>query len=108
MTLGDLIATLEKADPDKIVPVGFSNPHSYRGIYTDVAFEPTPNVTIGSMLAAARSAVGATFEGWKGGDFTMNEYTDCWLAREGCTGDQLGPMLLGFIVASAVGQEATR
>lgn len=88
MTLGELIAALEAEDPAKVVARGFTHPHSYRGYYHDLAFEPDRNVTVGEMLADAYSAVGETYEGWKGGDFTMGRSTDVWLSYEGCCSDE--------------------
>lgn len=67
MQLQDLINYLEKEDPKKVAPLGFSYPHSYRGIYSELAFEPTPNVTVGEMLECAKSALDTTYQGWKGG-----------------------------------------
>jgi hypothetical protein len=100
LSLGDLITRLEREDPNRVVPLGFARPHSYRGDYMDLAFEPVSNVTIGSMLDAARSAVGTTYQGWKGGDYTMGEHTGCWLAEEGTSGDnKLGPLLLDLLLA---------
>jgi len=99
--LGKLITRLEQEDPNRILPLGFAEPHSYRGYYNDLAFEPRQNISIGDMLAAARSAVGATFEGYKGGDYTMSEYTDCWIANYGRDGDnKLGPLLLELLLAA--------
>ena len=83
MTLGELIAELKKCDASKVVAHGFAKPHSYRGYYEDLAFEPMENVNVASMLEAAESALGKTFEGYKGGDYTMNEYTACWLSKYG-------------------------
>lgn len=104
MTLRELIAALESADPERVVPYGFRDPHSYRGIYADVAFEPAENITVGEMLAAARSALGATFQGYKGGDYTMREYTDCWLSEYGhASGETIGPTLLRLMLAGAQG-----
>jgi hypothetical protein len=40
MYLTNLIAFLEKYDPAQVVPVGFHRPHSYRGYYDQLAFEP--------------------------------------------------------------------
>ena len=100
MILKDLIATLEAADPEQVLPLGFGNPHSYRGYYDDLAFEPLADVTVGSMLADARHALGSTFEGWKGGDFTMTEYTDCWLARHGAAGEGIGSVLLALMLSA--------
>ncbi len=98
MTLKDLIEELEKQPPEKIARKGFHHPHSYRGDYCDLAFEPKNVVTAGEMLADAKSALGKTFEGWKGGDFTMNEYTECWIADKGSGGGEtIGPTLLWYM-----------
>jgi len=109
MTLEELIAALEAADPNLCLPLGFSHPHSYRGDYMDLAFEPTANVTVGEMLADARSALGATYQGWKGGDFEMRGWTTCWLAEEGTgSGESVGPILITMPLASGQLDEATR
>lgn len=106
MTLGELIAALEAADPAKVVPYGFDRPHSYRGYYTDLAFEPARNVTVAAMLADARSAVGATYQGWKGGDYVMGLSTDCWLSDEGtASGDTMGPLLLRLLLDAEVTED---
>ncbi|MET9480956.1 hypothetical protein [Streptomyces sp. NPDC006638] len=103
MTLDELIRALEAEDPARILRRGFCNPHSYRGYYRELAFEPTPNVTVGEMLADAVSARGETFEGWKGGDFTMDGGTDCWLSLEGyASGETLGRTLLSYMLEDAV------
>lgn len=100
MTLGDLIKQLERADPAKVVPLGFGNPHSYRGYYEQLAFEPKAGVTVGQMLADAKEALHTTYQGWKGGDYTMNEYTTVWLAEPGCTGEGIGPVLLAYMLGA--------
>ena len=98
MTLGELIVELEHHDPGKVVPLGFDHPHSYRGFYNELAFEPKWNTTVGQMLQAAKSALGATFTGWKGGEYTMEEYTDCHISVEGSTGDEIGHILLKYML----------
>jgi hypothetical protein len=98
MTLGELITMLEQEDPKRVVKHGFDNPHSYRGYYHDLAFEPAFNVPVGEMLAAARSALGATYEGYKGGDYTMSDYTDCWLASYGDCGETIGALLVSLML----------
>lgn len=98
MTLGNLIAYLEKEDPTKVVPLGFHRPHSYRGYYDQLAFEPMENVTVGQMLADASSALGRTYQGYKGGSYRMGEYTDVWLSEYGSCGEMIGPVLLGYMV----------
>lgn len=98
MTLGHLIRELEARPQDRAVAVGFGNPHSYRGDYSELAFEPVHSTTIGQMLAAAREALGATYQGYKGGYYTMSEYTPCWLAMEGHSdGEGIGPVLIDFM-----------
>ncbi|KOU20935.1 hypothetical protein ADK52_25435 [Streptomyces sp. WM6372] len=101
MTLDEIITALEAEDPRKVCPDGFTNPHSYRGYYHELAFESARNVTIGDMLADARTARGAWFTGWKGGDFQMDGFTDCWLAEEGSAGGEtIGPLLLRLMLAA--------
>ncbi|MFC9973590.1 hypothetical protein ACFVH6_22115 [Spirillospora sp. NPDC127200] len=100
MTLDELITALEAADPTLVVPHGFTNPHSYRGDYQDLAFEPARNVTVGHMLTAARSALSTTYTGWKGGDYTMTGGTDCHLAYCGTCGDELTPTVLHLMLAA--------
>lgn len=99
--LGDLIARLEREDPARVVPLGFANPHSFRGHYMELAFEPVRDISVGDMLAAARSALGETFQGWKGGDYTMHEHTSCWIAQRGDSSDnQIGPLLLDLLLTA--------
>jgi hypothetical protein len=97
--LGGIITRLEQEDPNRVLPIGFANPHSYRGYYCDLAFDPVRDITIGDMLTAARSALGATFEGWKGGDNLMTETTDCWISLRGESADnKIGPLLLELML----------
>lgn len=102
MILMDLIERLAKEDPTKVLRKGFTNPHSYRGYYDELAFEPAENVTVGSMMAAAESSLGREFTGYKGGEYTMGGYTDCWLAHYGDTGEQIGPTLLEYMLKDVV------
>lgn len=107
MNLGDIITTLEAANPDQVVHHGFHNPHSYRGDYYDLAFEPTHNITVAEMLEAARSAVGATYQGYKGGDFKMTASDWCWLSEEGsASGETISPLLLEFMLTPVASPEA--
>ncbi len=98
MTLGQLIERLERADKGKIVKSGFNNPHSYMGYYEDLAFEPCQNISVLEMLECARSALGQTFEGYKGGEFRMDEHTEVHIACYGCCGDEIGPTILEYML----------
>lgn len=100
MYLRDIIERLGREDPNRVLPIGWGAPDSYRGYYEDLAFEPATNVTIGSMLDNAKYALGRTFTGYKGGEYRMTEWTDCWIAEYGESSDNsISPMLLDFILA---------
>lgn len=54
------------------------------------------------MLENAKSALGATFYGYKGGEYTMHEYTYCWIAEYGTSkGDKIGPTIKALWLATA-------
>lgn len=94
IALGGLIELLSSLPPDRVVRSGFGKALSYRGDYSQIAFEPAENVTIASMLEHARSAVGQTFEGYKGGRYLMSEKTRCFIAKWGeynGDSDAIGP-----------------
>ena len=102
MGLQQIIEALAAADQTYIAPLGFGPPDSYRGNYFDIAFEPESNVTVASMLAHAKSALGATFTGYKGGEYTMGENTDCYIAQYGESGgDRIGPVLIAYLTGKA-------
>jgi len=104
VNLGELITALEAVDPNKTVRHGFANPHSYRGDYMDLAFEPVQDTTVRAMLDAARSAVGVTFQGWKGGDFLMDADSWCWLSPHGeASCETLSPQTVAWMLASSAG-----
>lgn len=84
MRLGELIEALEAVEnKEATVEYGFARPHSSRGDYSELAFDPATGVTLQSMLDHARAALGSTFEGWKGGDFTMHDFTPCYIEAHG-------------------------
>ena len=86
MTLGKLIAALEELPADMLID-GIHSPHSYRGYYSDLAFESASDkVTAGKALEMCRGAMGRVFQGYKGGDFMMGEATPVWLAEYGSCG----------------------
>lgn len=104
MTLDELITALEAADQERVVPYGFAHPHSFRGYYHELAFEPARDVKVGRMLADARSALGATYEGWKGGFYTMDGSSTVWIAREG---ESVDDPLTSLTLAAMLADHAT-
>lgn len=101
MTLKEYIKRLEAADPKQEVALGLGNPHSWRGSYDELAFEPVGNTTVGEMLAEARKALGATYTGYKGGDYTMNADTTINVDNYGewTDGSQLWGMFLNLLLS---------
>lgn len=89
LTLGKLIDVLKAMDPVAQVP-NLCDPHSYRGYYCDIAFELNVGTRSAmSLLTECENALGQTFEGYKGGDYTTNANTPVWVALYGSTGDKL-------------------
>jgi len=91
LTLGELIEKLEGVSPGWSVKFssgkGPGDADSYRGYYSDLSFEPTDrDVTAGDLLDRAKTALNATFTGYKGGDFVMGPDTPLWTAPYGCCG----------------------
>lgn len=72
MILEHFIDILKTLPQNRELHHGLTNPHSYRGFYEDIAFEPTNTPTsVADVLAVAQSVIGQTYEGWKGGSYTM-------------------------------------
>jgi hypothetical protein len=83
MTLGELIDTLAYFPAD--MPVKYETDvrpgefMSWRGVYAELTLVPGGGpMTVGRLLLAAEAADGGTFEGYKGGDFTMSRSTPVW------------------------------
>ena len=89
MTLGKLIEALEGMPADAKV-ANLRNAHSYRGYYSDLAFELAPGTRpAAELLTECRHAMVRVFQGYKGGDYVMGETTLVWVAEYGCCGDKL-------------------
>ncbi len=89
MTLGQLIDAL-KAMPAGRTIRGMGREMSYRGYYSDLAFDPSGGiVTAGELLAQCQNAMGQIYTGYKGGDYGMTANTPVWIANYGCCGDRL-------------------
>jgi len=83
MILGEYIELLKSKPKDMKVKKGLGNAHSWRGSYSEVAFEIVENTTVGEMLEQAEHALERPFTGWKGGDFSFDKNTDINIDYEG-------------------------
>lgn len=89
MTLGKMIEVLGGLPSDALID-GIGNAHSYRGYYSDLAFEKvTGKITVADALTMCRAAMGEVFTGYKGGKFQMGKLTPLWVADYGCGGVKL-------------------
>jgi hypothetical protein len=89
LTLGSLIQILEGYPSghqvryeDGRVPSQFD---SWRGVYAELTLMSgaADSMTVGNLLTEARAADGSTFQGYKGGDFTMGLHTPVWADEYG-------------------------
>ena len=83
MYLKDLIEWLEQQDQNADVIDGFGSPHSDRDYSEKLAFKPVPITTFGQMLTHAKWALGKTFNGYKGGEYLMDEFSECRISEYG-------------------------
>ena len=112
ITLGELILKLEpivvkqadrikegkdeaevQYDFEYLFPTYFD---SWRGIYAELALnfidrkrgeDDTKQLKVSEFLQLCKNANGATFTGYKGGEFTMNRHTPIWVANYGNAGN---------------------
>ena len=57
---------------------------SYRGYYSDLAIEPMAELSsTGDLMMTLMAVQGNTLEGYKGGDYLMDDDTPVWLASYG-------------------------
>lgn len=87
MTLGEMIERLEQLPPDTLINLG--NSHSYRGYYSDLAFEALDRATASEVLQECQDSMGQSFEGYKGGDYYMHAGVPIWVADYGRCGKKL-------------------
>lgn len=76
-------------DFGSLVPTNFD---SWRGSYAELALgyaldDDKEGPTLSDFLKLCKETDGATFGGWKGGDYTMNKNTPVWVANQGHSGD---------------------
>lgn len=101
VALGILADLLDAVPGDAVVTHGFSNPHSWRGIYAEAAFERAENVQVSAMRADVERALTKVFEGWKGGDYSYGRYTPAHLSTEGSSVEYDWTPLIKALTAAA-------
>lgn len=82
MTLGQLIERLrqlKRRDSLAIISIGY--PHSYRGYYSDLAFERGGTKSVGKALEEAEDCLGRKFYGDYGDEYRMGEDTPLWVTE---------------------------
>lgn len=99
-TLGKLITLLSSRPLDQEVVFDFCRVQpghliSWRGVYAMLALTPNFDafkydnpryqnpITVRELLAELKAAIGKTFTGYKGGEFTMGEDTFLWVDAMG-------------------------
>ena len=91
LTLGNVLEELNKyysyLNVTDVHGNGICNPHSYRGIYEHVAFEPTTDAAqVGEVINMIKDNVlNLPFYGYKGGEFTMTTDSFAWISFYGMT-----------------------
>ncbi len=101
LSLGEIISEMEKHSPLQPMRIGFTHAHSYRGDYYQLGVEPIQGTTIGDSLAILKGAIGKTFQGYKGGDYTMHDETSVYISVYGeGDGDKLGSLLLAYMLGA--------
>lgn len=88
LTLGMLKAKLKECDSSKTVAFdrgGYpSDTHSYRGYYDQLSVgKHNEETTVAEFVRMLEDATGATYTGYKGGQYRMNDYTMVWQSEYG-------------------------
>lgn len=105
MTLGKLIAALESMPADSQV-ANLRDAHSYRGYYSDLAFERSDDTRpAAELLAECKDAMGQVFTGYRGGDYVMSALTPVWVAHYGRCGDKLMALHAGGAIETAADED---
>lgn len=86
-----MIFLLSRIDPEASVRYDFgpffpTTINSYRGYYGQLAIgfvEGHPTITVQELLAKCQDCLGKYFHGYRGGEYTMHEFTYVWVANWG-------------------------
>lgn len=90
-TIREIVAALSNVPDDAPLvidyygtDVGWEDVGSYRGYYDELAIEhAAQDGNVRGLRQKLEAAVGTTYEGYKGGDYTMNGATPVWVSTYG-------------------------
>lgn len=93
LTLGSAIRQFKLLPPKYVVVIEHTNyspgdEMSYRGYYSDLAFEPMNDgdpKSVEDFLAQLEHALNREYTGYKGGEFRMGDKTPLWISEYGTT-----------------------
>lgn len=84
----EIIDRIEKLPESTILKIGLAYPHSYRGYYDELAFTPVIEDTpILEFINSLKDALNKSYNGYKGGEYTMTEDTTVWLTEYGSSSE---------------------
>lgn len=99
MNIEELRKELRKLPKSMVFPVGFANPHSWRGSYDEPSVEPAHDVSVKSMLNCLDELVTEEFYGYKGGEYRFSKWQNLHLDAYGeYSGEVIGPVLFGMML----------
>ena len=103
MNVKEVLEKLKEYDILQKLSRSLVNPHSYRGDYSEIGFvEHIESTTVGEMITTISGVIGTTYTGWKGGNFTMSEYSNCYIAEKGSCGRELTEDFIELIVLEEI------
>ncbi len=103
LTLGEIISKCEAilakgykcsddSEPEVVFDFEYMGPtgiDSWRGIYAELSlwFEADARMPLSKFITLLKNAVGETYTGYKGGEYTMSRHTPVWVANYGNSGN---------------------
>ena len=88
MNIKNLLKALRKFDSDTIISGVSTEFRSYRGYYEHLAMSPNVEyMPVEVFCQALEDQIGKTFTGFKGGEYTVHESTELFVASYERTGE---------------------
>jgi hypothetical protein len=77
ITIGELKEIVNKLNDDEIYDIGINDVFSWRGSYDEPCFSFEKEISGKHMKEVMNRATSEVFTGWKGGDYTYQDYDKC-------------------------------